>query len=96
MNYSIVILPEAILEFKEAIAYYKKINIKLSDRFIESFKESLKSIKSEPLLFQLRYDNVRVKMLKTFPYLIHYSIYESEIVIKLICHSSKDSDIDIF
>lgn len=51
MNYSIVILPEAKLEFKEAITYYKNINPKLSDRFFDSFKESLNNIKSEPLLF---------------------------------------------
>ena len=48
MSYSIVILPEAMLEFKEAIAYYKKINTKLSDRFLKSFKESLNSIKERP------------------------------------------------
>lgn len=51
MNYSVVILPEAKLEFKEAISYYKNINPKLSDRFFDSFKESLNNIKSEPLLF---------------------------------------------
>lgn len=96
MNYKIVILPEAKNDFKEAIGYYKTINPKLSGRFYGSFKESLNSIKSHPLRFHLRYDDVRIMMLKTFPYLIHYSVYESEIVIKLICHSSKDSDLNIF
>lgn len=96
MNYKVVILPEAKLEFREASANYKDINPKISSRFLESFKESLNIIKSEPIFFHLRYDDVRIKMLKTFPYLIHYSIYESDIVIKLICHSSKDSDINIF
>jgi hypothetical protein len=74
VNYKTVILPEAKIEFKEAIAYYKNINPKLSGRFYGSVTESLNSIKSEPLRCQLRYDNVRIKMLKTFPYLIHYSV----------------------
>lgn len=96
MNYKVVILSEAKVELREAIAYYKDINPKFSSRFLESFKESLNIIKGELMLFQLRCDDVRIKMLKTFPYLIHYSIYESEVVIKLICQSSKDSDINIF
>jgi len=96
MNYKILILDEAKKDLKDALVYYKDINQKLSDRFLISFKDSLALIKENPLSFQIRYDNVRVQMLKTFPYLIHYSIYNDTVVIKLICHSSRDSELNIF
>ena len=53
MNYKVVIIDEAKLDFREALKYYKDINPKLSSRFNQSFKESLKIIKEKPELFQI-------------------------------------------
>ena len=96
MSYKVVIIDEAKLDFREALNYYKDINPKLSRRFNQSFKESLKIIKEKPELFQVRFDDVRVNMLKTFPYLIHYTIYVDIIVIKAILHSSRNSKLNRF
>ena len=96
MNYRIVIIDEAKFDFRKALFYYKDINPKLAIRFNQSFKESIKTIKEKPELFQIRFENVRIKMLKTFPYLIHFTIYDNLIVIKAIYHSSRDSKLNIF
>jgi len=39
MNYKIVIVEDAKLDFREALKYYKNISPKLSKRFNQSFKE---------------------------------------------------------
>ena len=96
MSYKVVIIKEAKLDFREALNYYKDINPKLSKRFIQSFKESLKIIKEKPELFQVRFDDVRIKIFKIFPYLIHYTIYKDLIVIKAILHSSRNSKFNRF
>ena len=96
MSYKVVIIKEAKLDFREALNYYKDINPKLSRRFNQSFKESLKIIKEKPELFQVRFDHVRIKIFKIFPYLIHYTIYEDLIVIKAILHSSRNSKLNRF
>ncbi|MFC4739653.1 type II toxin-antitoxin system RelE/ParE family toxin [Flavobacterium ponti] len=96
MNYKIVIIDEAKLDYKEALNYYKDINPKLGKRFNQSFKDSLDLIKKKPELFQNRFENVRIKMLKTFPYLIHFAIYDNLIVIKAIYHSSRNSKLNLF
>jgi hypothetical protein len=96
MNYKIVIIDEAKLDYKEALNYYKDINPKLGKRFNQSFKDSLDIIKKKPELFQIRFENVRIKMLKTFPYLIHFAIYDNLIVIKAIYHSSRNSKLNLF
>lgn len=96
MNYKVVIVDEAKFDFREALKHYKNINPKLSRRFNHSFKESLKIIKEKPELFQIRFKDVRIKVFKTFPYLIHYTIYEDLIVIKAILHSSRNSKLNRF
>ena len=55
MNYKIVIIDEAKIDFKEALLWYKKIDPKLAKRFHLSFKESLVIIKKNP--FQIPYNN---------------------------------------
>ncbi|ESU26354.1 hypothetical protein FLJC2902T_28380 [Flavobacterium limnosediminis JC2902] len=93
MNYNVKILEEARFDFIESFEYYKEINLKLGEQFKNSFKRSLKTIKSNPLLFQIRYNNTRVIFVKSFPYLIHFSLEGDTILIKAIFHTSRDSKI---
>ncbi len=95
MNYKIVIVTEAKIDFRKAFSWHKNVNLKLAKRFHLSFKESLAIIRKNPFHFQLRYSDVRILMLTTFPYLIHHTINENTIVIKAIYHSSRDSKLNI-
>lgn len=94
MNFKILILEEAKSDVRESIAWYKNINPILSKRFANSFKNSVKQIKENPFQYQIRYDEVRVVLLRTFPYLIHFSIDNETIVIKAVFHTSRDSKIN--
>jgi hypothetical protein len=94
MNYKILIVDEAKNDFRKAQTWYKNIDSKLAGRFLLSFKKSLLDIKKNPLQFQIRYDDIRITMLSTFPYLIHYSIHKDIIVIQAIYHSSRDSKLN--
>ncbi|CAH0336712.1 hypothetical protein FVB9288_02424 [Flavobacterium sp. CECT 9288] len=93
MSYKIVIIEEAKLDFKTALKWYKSIQPILGIKFTNSFKESLKVIKSNPLLFQIRYDETRVALIENFPYLIHFNSYDHTIVIKAIFHTSRNAEI---
>jgi hypothetical protein len=95
MNYKIVIIDEAKIDFKETLFWYKNIDSKLAKRFHLSFKESLAIIKKNPFHFQIRYNDVRIIMLTTFPYLIHFTVEKNRIVIKAIYHSSRNSKLNI-
>lgn len=95
MNYKIVIIDEAKIDFKETLFWYKNVDPKLAKRFHLSFKESLAIIKKNPFHFQIRYNDVRIIMLTTFPYLIHFTVGKTDIVIKAIYHSSRNSKLNI-
>ena len=94
MNFKIIILEEAKSDVRESITWYKNINPILSKRFDNSFNNSVKQIKENPFQYQIRYDEVRVVLLRTFPYLIHFSIDKETIVIKAVFHTSRDSKIN--
>ncbi|OHT45250.1 type II toxin-antitoxin system RelE/ParE family toxin [Flavobacterium tructae] len=96
MIYKVVIIEEAKADYKNSLLYYKNIHPKLGNKFNDSFKKSISILKSNPLSFQIRYDNIRIIFLKTFPYAIHYSIYKNSIVIKSIFHTSRDSELNLF
>jgi hypothetical protein len=95
MSYKVLLVEEAKIDLKECVEWYKNINPKLAQRFLQSFKEGITLIRREPLHFQIRYDDVRIMMLTTFPYLIHYTLYQNTIVIKALYHSSRDSELSI-
>ncbi len=96
MNYKTVIVDEAKVDFRESFYWYKEVNQKLAARFQISFKQSLSIIQQNPLLFQIRYDDVRITLFKAFPYSIHYTINKNFIIVKAIYHTSRDSKINHF
>lgn len=93
VSYKTVIVEEAKLDFKTALDWYKSIQPKLGDKFSNTFKESLKIIKSNPLLFQIRYYKTKVALIKNFPYLIQFNEYDTIIVIKAIFRTLKNNEI---
>jgi hypothetical protein len=96
MKYKTVIVPEAKIEFRKSFYWFRDLNPILSKRFNSSFKESLSIIRKNPLIFQIRYDEVRIKEFETFPYLIHYRVIDNLIIIQSICHSSRDGNLNLF
>lgn len=48
-------------------------------------------VQKEPLIFQTKYDNNKTVLVKAFPYLIHYEIINSEIVVKAVLHTSRST-----
>jgi toxin ParE1/3/4 len=77
LPYKIVIFHEAIIDFDIAVDYYKSISINVAKKFYTSTNSTFKILQKNPF-YQIRYDNFRLKLIKNFPYLIHYIIEEKE------------------
>lgn len=90
MNYKLKILPRAKIDLKEiAIWYDEEVQKGLGKRFLSSVKTEMALVQSEPLIFQTKYDNNKTVLVKNFPYLIHYEIIDSEIVVSSFTHLKK-------
>ena len=92
MNYKLKIHPLAKLDLKEISIWYEEVQKGLGKRFLNAVNLQVKTIQQNPNLFQVKYDNTRVALTISFPYLIHFEIFGNEIFIKAIIHTSRKSD----
>jgi hypothetical protein len=77
-KHELLISPAAINDIQEGIDYYKKIDARLSKRFLEADQLSFRELQLNPY-YQVKYESVRIRTVKNFPYLIHF-IDESNLV----------------
>lgn len=93
MSYSLLILPLAKIDIKETAIWYNEQQENLGKKFLKNLKKEVATIKQNPLLYEIKYDNIRTALIETFPYLIHFTIDNSKIIIKAVYHTSRNSEI---
>jgi toxin ParE1/3/4 len=94
MAFKIKTEPEAHQDIQEGIDWYNKQQPGLGRKFHAAVKASFKSLKTNPF-FQARYDNVRCLPLKTYPYMIHFTLNEEDkiIVVRAVFDTSRDPEL---
>lgn len=82
--------PEALVEFREAAAYYQKRQKGLGDRFARAVESGIKHIGEMPLAGRVIEDDVRRQLVRVFPYAVLYSIEPDYLLIVAIMHSHRE------
>jgi plasmid stabilization system protein ParE len=90
--YTIYITPTADADLLAAIEYYNLQAEDLGYRFAELVEDYLDSISLLPTASAARYLNVRCKPMTTFPYLICFTIDETNSTVSIlrIFHTSQE------
>lgn len=90
MGYSILLDPRAVQEIREAMDYYNEQQAGLGQRFETELNKHLQKLQKNPF-YRIRYDNVRCMPVKKFPYLVHFSVDETnnQISIHAVFHTSR-------
>jgi plasmid stabilization system protein ParE len=79
-------------DIQRIVNYYDKINPSLVDRFLEEIDDCFAKIENLPEGYQKRYKAFRIAFLKKFSFGLYYKIYNSEIVIAAVLHTSQRMD----
>jgi plasmid stabilization system protein ParE len=81
-------------DIKEAVNWYNKAQNGLGTRFLKNVKEKINSIAKNPETIQIRYNDVRIAVVKTFPYTIHFQFntQQNTVLILGIFHTSKNPE----
>lgn len=92
MQFQILLSPAAINDIADAFEYYDSKSAGLGFEFTDTINKYLIKISSFPTASSIRYDNVRVKPVKIFPYVIHFLVDEktSSIIILRIFNTWKE------
>lgn len=96
MKYGVVLSPLAKIDLKNATDYYRKISVDLAKRFLKQVKESRVFISENPYAVDVMYKNIRMHLLKNFPYHLHYFIDETNNrLIVLAIEFGKKENLDV-
>src|ERR1035437_9250307 len=79
-KFKIVLYDEAISDFSKALEYYHNISPAVAKKFHSAVNTTFNDLKKNPF-YQIRYDNFRLKLIKKFPYLLHFIVDENSKIV---------------
>lgn len=77
----LVLAADAINDIDQAVTYYNSVSEGLGWEFVDSIDRYFAKIIQVPTASAIRYDQIRVKPVDTFPFAIHYTITNLQILI---------------
>ena len=97
MNYQVKIAPQALSDIQEITNWYNKIEMGLGERFQKSAILHVDDLCKQPQIFAIRYKSIRCKLIKKFPYMIHFNIKEETKTIHILAviNTSRNPDIGL-
>jgi len=90
--YAVQLDERAKLELEEGLEWYSARSKPVAQRFFDTTLSCLLSLQITPKRFAIRYDKVRMAMVKRFPYAIHYQVFDDRklVLVLAILHASRN------
>lgn len=86
-EYKIRLLPSAYEDIKQARQWYSQHSARLPKQFTQQLRSSIEKIQTAPFAYAVRYKDVHIANLKTFPYAVHFIVdVQNGIVVILAIH----------
>ena len=72
-KFKVDLYDEAIADLNKALKHYRDISPSLAKKLHGAVNTAINDLKKNPF-YQIRYDNFRMKLVKKFPYVLHFII----------------------
>ena len=82
-KFQIVILDKAFQEIENARDFYENNQINLGTSFTKEVFSILEILESNPLLFPVKFNNMREAMIKKFPFVVIFEVLPNDEIIVL-------------
>ena len=92
MSYHLFLTGRANKQIVQALDWYKEQAPGHEVKLLKAIELAFKNIQKNPLKYQVRYDDVRIKFLKTYKFGIHYSLNQKTIFLLGFFHQSQNDD----
>ncbi len=95
MHFHLKIDTDALNDIQETIEWYELQLKGLGLRYKTQAKKQINSLKKEPYIFSIKYNEIRCRKIEKFPFLIHYLINENTNIITIfaVFHTSRNPEI---
>lgn len=93
--FQLLIDTEAFNDIFQAAEWYELQSEGLGIRFRKQVKLQIDGLKNMPFSFSVRYRNVRCMRIKKFPFLVHFTVNESDKIVEVfaVIHCSRNPKI---
>lgn len=92
MAFKLIFAAEVFDDLQQNIAWYNEKQPGLGSRFYKTVKSQLSRIKKAPYTIAIRYENVRCAPVKSFPFLVHFTVEAETATIRVIAVFSTHRD----
>jgi mRNA-degrading endonuclease RelE of RelBE toxin-antitoxin system len=95
LGYTLKIDIDAFKDIQETVEWYELQLKGLGLRYKNQTKNQINSLKKNPYLFSIKYNEIRCRKIDKFPFLIHYNIDDTLNIITIfaIFHTSRSPEI---
>ena len=95
MRFQLKIDTDALNDIQETFEWYELQLKGLGLRYKTQTKKQINSLKKDPYLFSIKYNEIRCRKIEKFPFLIHYLINENINVVTVfaVFHTSRNPEI---
>jgi len=76
LRFQLKIDTDALHDIQETFEWYELQLKGLGLRYKTQVKKQINSLKKDPYLFSIKYNEIRCKKIEKFPFLLHYQINE--------------------
>ena len=83
-KYSVKIEPEALNDIQEITDWYNKQQAGLGKRFQKTTIQQINSLKKDPHIFSIRYNEIRCILTGKFPYMAHFFINDEKNTVEVL------------
>jgi hypothetical protein len=87
--FQLVLAVDAINDIDKAVEYYNNLSDGLGFEFANTIDQYFTKIKQVPTASAVRFDQVRVKPVDTFPFVIHYTVTDLQIIILRVFNTNQ-------
>ncbi|TPG31837.1 type II toxin-antitoxin system RelE/ParE family toxin [Flavobacterium pectinovorum] len=93
--YNIKIDQDALNDLKEIVIWYNNQVQNLGLRFHKQVKSQINTLKNQPYICNIRYEDMRCMLVKKFPFMIHYKINDESYLVEIfaVFHTSRHPEI---
>lgn len=95
MSFRLKIDTDALNDIQETFEWYEMQLKGLGLRYKTQTKKQINSLKKNPYLFSIKYNEIRCRKIEKFPFLIHYLINEktNTVTVFAVFHTSRNPEI---
>lgn len=94
-EYIVKVDTDALSDIRKATTWYNEQVLGLGSRFQIQVKLQINSLKINPNGYGIRYADVRCMLIKKFPFLVHFTVDETNLFVKVfaVVHTSRNPKI---